>query len=775
MKKILLTIGLAILAFCGCQDLDSLSGRVDELESRVTYLEELCKDMNGNLTVMQAFVAAHQNNLYIKSVTEVTDGFTITFTDGKTYTLKNGEKGSKGDKGDRGEQGEKGDTGADAVAPVVSITYDETDGGYYWTLNGELILWNGEKISALGVTPELKIEDGDWYISYNGGATWEKVAPAYDYSTQITIAEDADAVYFTLADGTVFTIPKVPGFSFKVDVTDIAVVSGGVMELPYRLTDADGTVRFEVRGEKYSGAVVPSDETSGIIKVTVPDPVEDGYLLVTAVKNSTSEFKAQYITFEQGVLAVATDAYRVSEFGEVISVEISTNIAREDYDIELSDSWIAVVPDTKAIRTDVVRLSVAANADTQRTATVRIFAGELSQDITIVQAGASDEKPYFAVDTEDIRVPYIATEARITVSSNLPWSVEVPEGVTADPSVGSGDAEITLTFVSNEGIYTETEFEVTVSTENADVETGAYTVKVIKEAAPNPNAFTYVCWGNNIGLAPIEKYASQFRMLPGDPAIEIDVQSTDIPAGKPVSYGVTSYTVTNSVRSGVKIDAATGRLTISAEGTRDIQSASVHCVVVTVTVGEGESAVSREIPVFVDQVAGPGMRTYDVRFTPFALRFNPVTGGSVVPSVEVFEPGTDTKVEGFTLDYRRTFHWESLNSPFPSGSFPTVSENPLEGAWRYYFSALGQNYNAAGYAPVSYYNNKATSYAVMPVAVEPGTFRVSVCPGAFQYNGEYGEGMFSGTLVCGRDGESPITANKEHRPFLVWLDPSYEE
>ena len=97
MKKILLSICAALLAFCGCQDFDSLSSRVDDLESRVKYLEELCKDMNGNITVIQAFVAAHQDDLYIRSVTEVADGFTITFSDGKTYTLKNGERGSKGD------------------------------------------------------------------------------------------------------------------------------------------------------------------------------------------------------------------------------------------------------------------------------------------------------------------------------------------------------------------------------------------------------------------------------------------------------------------------------------------------------------------------------------------------------------------------------------------------------------------------------------------------------------------------------------------------------
>lgn len=774
MKKILLSICAALLAFCGCQDFDSLSSRVDDLESRVKYLEELCKDMNGNITVIQAFVAAHQDDLYIRSVTEVADGFMITFSDGKTYTLKNGERGSKGDKGDKGDQGETGATGA---VPVVSIAYDETDGGYYWTLNGEYILNDGKKISALGITPQLKIEDGKWLISYDGGKTWEEVAPAYDQSSSIEITEDADAVYFTLYDGTQFVIPKVPGFSFKVEKTDVAVVAGKPVELAYKLTDADETVRFEVRGDKYSAVVTPADAVSGTIKVNVPDPIEDGYVLITAVKNSTSEYKAQYISFEEGTLSVSSDAYNVSEFGEIINIEISTNIDKDNYSVDFTEDWISVVPETKSLRKDIVRLSVAANEGRQRTASVTVSAGEIVQTVTVVQAGASDEKPLFVVDTEDINVEYTATEAKISVVSNLPWSVSVPEGVTADQPVGSGDAEITLSFASNEGVYTPTEFEVTISVENAFVETSSYTVKVIKAAAPNPNEFTYVLWGNNLGLEPAAKYGNQFRTFVGEADLEIEVKETDIPEGRPVSYAVSSYTLTNKNRTGVEIDAQTGKLKITAKGDVDAQSAAVQCAIVTVTVGEGESAVTREIPVFVDHVTNT-KRTYDVRFTPFVLRFNPEKGGSATPQVEARMAGTETVVEGFTIDYRRIFHWYSINSSFPSGRFDNSEAvgNPLEGAWRSYYSDAGLSYGGNGaYLPVSYSNNKAGTYGFMPVSINPSTYEVTVKPGAFAYEGEYGEGIFSGTLVCNEGNASPVAANKEHRPFLIWLDPSYTE
>ena len=51
MKKILFAICSAMLAFCACQDIEELTGRVDDLENRVTYLEELCKDINSNVAL----------------------------------------------------------------------------------------------------------------------------------------------------------------------------------------------------------------------------------------------------------------------------------------------------------------------------------------------------------------------------------------------------------------------------------------------------------------------------------------------------------------------------------------------------------------------------------------------------------------------------------------------------------------------------------------------------------------------------------------------------
>ena len=142
MKKIFVFLFAAIFALSGCQNgIDELVERVDDLEGRVTVLEQLCGDMNANIKTIQAFVAATEGNLFIEKVTEVADGFTITFTNGKTYTLKNGEKGNKGDKGEQGEQGEQGAT----AVPNVGIAYSPED-GYYWTIDGNPAVVDGKKV-----------------------------------------------------------------------------------------------------------------------------------------------------------------------------------------------------------------------------------------------------------------------------------------------------------------------------------------------------------------------------------------------------------------------------------------------------------------------------------------------------------------------------------------------------------------------------------------------------------------------------------------------------
>lgn len=780
MKKIFVFLFAAMFALSGCQNgLDEISDRLDNLEGRVETLEQLCGDMNANIATIQAFVAAHQNDLYIEKITEAADGFTITFSNGKTYTLKNGDKGNKGDKGDQGATGPQGEQGA---TPVVSIAYSAED-GYYWTVNGEPVLIDGKKVSALGVTPQLRINEGKWEISYDNGAKWEEVASAYDQSTKITVSEDENAVYLTLADGTVFTISKVPGFAFKVEKYDLAVSAGQTVELAYTLADGDESVRFEVKGT-YEAEVVPTDNNGGVIKITVPNPVVKGYVMITAVKNSTSEFKAQYISIEEAVMSVSDEAFTAEQVGGSFEVTIQTNLAYEVKIPAEAQEWISVV-ESRAIRTDVVTFLLAENTtEATRTATVTIEAEGFTKSVTFVQSNTNSEPIYFTVEpTEPIAVAADATTATVSVKANVPWTVTVPEGVTAEPATGSADAEVVLTFASSvvAGIYEATEWDVVVATESTSVATQSYTVKVAQAAAENPNKFTTVRWGNNLGLTPATDYLDQFRVTKEQGSLTVDVAESDIPEGVVVNYSLNLKTHMGKQPLVAEIDAATGKLTITYQEPNDTNklTARAHCMVVTVTVGEGEGAISKDFPVFVHyQGLSNG---YDVRVTPFAYRFNPKTGGTQTPQkVEAYDADGNA-IEGLTLDYRRDFGWFNFKTDFVESNLKAgVAEenNMMYSIWKTYFGdAFDESTSFSKCAPISYWQNKTEEkLANCACYVTPETFAITVNPEKFVLNGVYGDGLLMATMNACSGGADPTTSKdpvpQQVRPIILWLDSS---
>ena len=61
-----------VLSSCKYND-DDLWNSVHGLEDRVAKLEELCKQMNTNISSLQTIVTALQNNDYITGVTPITN------------------------------------------------------------------------------------------------------------------------------------------------------------------------------------------------------------------------------------------------------------------------------------------------------------------------------------------------------------------------------------------------------------------------------------------------------------------------------------------------------------------------------------------------------------------------------------------------------------------------------------------------------------------------------------------------------------------------------
>jgi len=475
MKKVLLAVCAFVVAVCSCSKLNELDSKVGELDSRVTSLEKKCETINTNISAIQAMVNALNQKKFIETVEETAGGVKITFSDGQVVAVRNGENGGKGDKGD---------------APVISVKLYE--GVYYWTVDGEWMLnEKGEKVSAVGVTPLLKIEDKQWKVSYDEGQTWTAIAPAYDPEKYITVTQDEDNVYFTLPDQTVITIPKVPGFKFKVlDVDDIAMEPGEVRQIPYTIAKGDETVRFVVAGENYGAKVIPSSVAGGVVEVTAPNPIVEGYLLITAVQNSTGESKAQYLSFGPGKAVIITPAKEAETIGGEFAIDMKVNC---DFAVDIpaeAQSWISLVSGTKALVDTTVTFLLQPNftqAPRQSTVTITPATGAPVQ-YTISQKGEKLD-PVFNVDTTPIVLTYKETTATVKVTGTVLWTVVLSDpAMSASKLSGAGPADIEITLPKN----TKQEvanYSVTVSSDEQSLETKEYVVPISQSAAPDPNDY----------------------------------------------------------------------------------------------------------------------------------------------------------------------------------------------------------------------------------------------------------------------------------------------
>ena len=173
MKRVITFIVLSsALCFTSCYDESAILEKLDDHENRIARLEELCDEMNTNISSLQAIVDVLQNNEYITDVLPVERGgeiigYTISFSKSQSITIYHGE------------DGDDGQDGSDGSTPAIGVKMG-SDGRYYWILNGEWMYDDdGNMIPATGatgeegITPVLKIQDGCWFISYDNGVSWK--------------------------------------------------------------------------------------------------------------------------------------------------------------------------------------------------------------------------------------------------------------------------------------------------------------------------------------------------------------------------------------------------------------------------------------------------------------------------------------------------------------------------------------------------------------------------------------------------------------------------
>ena len=255
---------LATLIGCGQYDDSELKSDINDLKSRMAALEKQCKNMNENLTSLQAIVDAIQKQDGIVSVTDLPDGqgYSVKFVSGKVIYLYNGKNGT------------------DGVTPKISVRKD-SDGIYYWTVDGDWLIVDGKKVRAVGldgkdgkdgkdaVTPQLKIVDGFWYISYDNGKYWTKLGKATGENGKDGQDGNDGDVFFksvTVEDGyAVFVMNDSEQTTLRIPIAGVSAVSSikyvpetpdGVVKIRYSKIDywyvaEDFVIKFEIMPQSF--------------------------------------------------------------------------------------------------------------------------------------------------------------------------------------------------------------------------------------------------------------------------------------------------------------------------------------------------------------------------------------------------------------------------------------------------------------------------------------------------------------------------------------------
>lgn len=188
----------AAVSFTSCQKFDdsALWGEINrhdrqikDHEARIKALENLAKTINNDIKTLKEILDKVKDQVFVKSWAPVKEGdkvvgYTILFSDGKSFTVSNGK------------DGKDGQNGQDGQTPVIGVI--QIEGVHYWTVNGQpmkdgkgnLIPCTGPKgdqgengkdgqsgqgpAGADGVTPQIRINQTTlfWEVSYDNGKTW---------------------------------------------------------------------------------------------------------------------------------------------------------------------------------------------------------------------------------------------------------------------------------------------------------------------------------------------------------------------------------------------------------------------------------------------------------------------------------------------------------------------------------------------------------------------------------------------------------------------------
>ncbi len=401
-------------------------------------------------------------------------------------------------------------------------------------------------------------------------------------------------------------------------------------------------------------------------------------------------------------------------------------------------------------------------------------------DLTVSnEYGSADFESVFTLEVVDFINPidastfkYAATEVYQAgafsvspdaglVGDELSFEFEsVPEAIASQLSIDVTNG--TVSAVKGHSIPVGT-YEISVKASNTKSSATATLALTVIE---NPYYFSYIRYGNNIGLANDGTYADQFRVSTSSAFRSLElIPTTDAKAGVELEWSV-------SIKhqcSGTTIDASTGQLTMSG-----FNANNQGLVLVTAVSGKGTAGeTSVTVPVFFSFLQPISGDTLPITWTPFVIQANPRKGvrSDVPVSIGIDVPAN------FLIDYRRSFNYYNIAGPdtHVSGSLSSSATGTfIYSMWTNYYTQLDMAVNAGARRPVSYYDN-STSLTQALLYIDASDKSVVVNANKWiDDDNVCANGAFSGQTTYVTNGtSSDVASGTQIFPLWIWFDEKF--
>ena len=252
-----------MLILPGCYG--DLYQRVDDMNSKLDEIEQLCQEYNKNLSSLSGLIKALQSNDFITGMTKITEkgqevGFTVDFLKHESITIRNGINGN---------------------IPTITSREDTEEklGRWYWAVllpGSSEYTWltdnEGNKIMSTAIYPLVKKIGSYWYVSYELGATYsdEPIGKANGEDGDADIFHRvlvySDYVVFSLKDGTNITLPLYSRYEALNDA--IKTINNNVTSLNHmavvlgnKWVNVESVEPIYLSGEIAGSRIIFSDES----------------------------------------------------------------------------------------------------------------------------------------------------------------------------------------------------------------------------------------------------------------------------------------------------------------------------------------------------------------------------------------------------------------------------------------------------------------------------------------------------------------------------------